>query len=98
MGKKLLHTWHLRPLTDIGAIAARHDAIDMLVFPGNQSPVEHMRRAMKQVGNVGGICMKIRKNRGTWRDWRKIMDVRSLILNIRYWGWLMSRRYWLLWK
>jgi len=32
---------------------------------------------MKQVGNVGGICMKIRKNRGTWRDWRKIMDVRS---------------------
>jgi DNA mismatch repair ATPase MutS len=77
MGKKLLHTWHLRPLTDIGAIAARHDAIDMLVFPGNQFPVEQMRRAMKQVGNVGGICMKIRKNRGTWRDWRKIMDVRS---------------------
>ena len=47
----------------------------MLVFPGNQFPVEHMKRAMKQVGNVGGICMKIRKNRGTWRDWRKIMDV-----------------------
>jgi hypothetical protein len=39
-----------------------------------------MRRAMKQVGNVGGICMKIRKNRGTWRDWRKIMDVRFLLI------------------
>lgn len=77
MGKKLLHTWHLRPLTDIGAIAARHDAIDMLVFPANQFPVDYMRRAMKQIGNVGGICMKIRKNRGTWRDWRRIMDVRS---------------------
>jgi DNA mismatch repair protein MSH5 len=98
MGKKLLHTWHLRPLTGIGAIAARHDAIDMLVFPGNQFPVEHMRRAMKQVGNVGGICMKIRKNRGTWRDWRKIMDVGSSHFLYMIVGELMSRRYLLRWK
>jgi DNA mismatch repair protein MSH5 len=98
MGKKLLHTWHLRPLTDIGAIAARHDAIDMLVFPGHQFPVEHMRRAMKQVGNVGGICMKIRKNRGTWRDWKRIMDVRYYSLIFTIVGWLINRRYWLRWK
>jgi DNA mismatch repair ATPase MutS len=75
-GKKLLHTWHLRPLTDLGQIAARHDAIDMLLFPANQFPVESMRRAMKQVGNVSHLCMKIRKNRASWRDWKKLMDVR----------------------
>lgn len=40
---------------------------------------------MKQVGNVGGICMKIRKNRGTWRDWRKIMDA-SLNFSFRLEG------------
>jgi hypothetical protein len=50
----------------------------MLVFPANQFPVEHMRRAMKQIGNVGGLCMKIRKNRGTWRDWKRIMEVRGV--------------------
>jgi hypothetical protein len=57
-----------------------------------------MRRAMKQVGNVGGICMKIRKNRGTWRDWRKIMDVGSSHCLYMIVGELMSRRYWLLWR
>jgi hypothetical protein len=50
----------------------------MLVYPGNQFPVDLIKRAMKQVGNVSGLCMKIRKNRGTWRDWKRIMDVSHL--------------------
>lgn len=79
LGKKLMHTWHLRPLTNIDEISARHDSIDMLNYPDNQYSVDSVRRALKQVANVGFLLAKIRRSNVTWRDWAKLLDVSVLV-------------------
>lgn len=75
LGKKLLLAWFLRPLTNIREISYRHESIDRLNYPANQYAVEAIKRSMKGIGNLGHHCAKIRKSRGTWRDWQKVVEV-----------------------
>lgn len=75
LGKKLLHTWHLRPLMDIAEISARHDAVEMLNYPANIYAIEPIKRSMKKIVNVSHLCNKIKRSQATWRDWQSLVEV-----------------------
>jgi len=75
LGRKLLHTWHLRPLLDIGEIEQRHNAVELFSNPNHQHIAAHMRRAMKGVGNVKVFCNAILRGRSKPRDWKGLLHV-----------------------
>ncbi len=75
LGRKLLHTWHLRPLLNIQQIEQRHDAVDMLTYPDQQHDAERMRKTMKSVGNVITFSRSILRGKGKLSDWRRLLEV-----------------------
>ena len=79
LGRKLLHTWHLRPLLDIRQIEERHDAVELFSNPNHQDDSDLMRRAMKSVGNATKHCTQILRGRGKPSDWRALVDVSELV-------------------
>ncbi|WWD22617.1 hypothetical protein CI109_107110 [Kwoniella shandongensis] len=74
LGRKLLHSWHLRPLVDIDEITARHDAVELLAASENSHIVDSIRRSMKMIRNVPARCTKIRNGNGGYQEWKCLVD------------------------
>jgi len=75
MGRKLLQTWHLRPLLDIREIEARHDAVEMFSQTDNRFRAQQLRDSMKGIRNVAQACTRIRRGSGGPKDWRDLIEV-----------------------
>jgi DNA mismatch repair protein MutS len=56
MGARLLRHWLVMPLTDIKAIAERHDAVEL--FLKNRKLLEECRKELEQVGDLNRIASK----------------------------------------
>jgi DNA mismatch repair protein MSH5 len=77
LGKKLFHTWLLRPLTNIDRINARLDAVQLLSSHEYTGPRQNIKRDMKNIKNIGGFCLKIKSGRASWKDWLGLVEVSS---------------------
>ncbi len=65
-GARLLAEWLAGPLTEQGAIAARHDAVELLVADGALR--EDLRRALEKVPDVARALARLSLDRGGPRD------------------------------
>lgn len=75
LGKKLFHTWLLRPLVDIGRINARLDAVGVLAAAENTAARKGVKRELKHVNNALTFCQKIKSGRASWTDWEGLVKV-----------------------
>ncbi|OXC87107.1 DNA mismatch repair protein MSH5 [Cryptococcus neoformans] len=83
LGKKLLHTWHLRPLLDLSEISARHDAVQFFSSTENAPFTTSLRKIMKGVRNVPAHCTKLQTGRGGYVEWKCLVDALTAALEIR---------------
>ncbi|GFZ44458.1 LOW QUALITY PROTEIN: hypothetical protein JCM24511_02180 [Saitozyma sp. JCM 24511] len=83
LGRKLLHTWHLRPLLDLVAINERHNAVAAFSSTDHQFQAKLMRGTMKKVGNIARVCTSLRRGRAQLRDWRALVDALSAANELR---------------
>ncbi len=72
MGARLLRQWILAPLTDVAAIAARHDAVESLVNEGTARAA--LREALDGVRDVERLAGKAAAQRATPRELRALGD------------------------
>lgn len=79
LGKKLLHTWHLRPLLDLCEISARHDAVQFFSSTENAPFTTSLRKIMKGVRNVPAHCTKLQTGRGGYVEWKCLVDVSDVM-------------------
>lgn len=79
LGKKLLHTWHLRPLLDLSEISARHDAVEFFSSAENAPIMTSLRKTMKGVRNVPAHCTKLQTGRGSYVEWKCLVDVSDVV-------------------
>lgn len=75
LGKKLLHTWHLRPLLGLAEICTRHDAVEFFSSAENAHFMTSLRKTMKGVRNVPAHCTKLQTGRGSYAEWKCLVDV-----------------------
>ncbi|KIR53753.1 DNA mismatch repair protein MSH5 [Cryptococcus gattii Ru294] len=83
LGKKLLHTWHLRPLLDLAEISTRHNAVEFFSSAENAHFMASLRKAMKGVRNVPAHCTKLQTGRGSYAEWKCLVDALTAALEIR---------------
>jgi DNA mismatch repair protein MutS len=72
MGARLLRQWILAPLTQVSAIAARHDAVESLVNEGTARAA--LREALDGVRDVERLAGKAAAQRATPRELRALGD------------------------
>ncbi len=72
MGARLLRQWILAPLTQVSAIAARHDAVESLVHEGTARAA--LRDALDGVRDVERLAGKAAAQRATPRELRALGD------------------------
>jgi len=68
MGGRLLREWLLRPLNNLEQIAARHDAVDLMVK--NQSYLRSLRDVLGDIKDVERLISRIGSTSGNPRDVR----------------------------
>ena len=66
MGRRLLKTWILRPLADIDAISARHDAVSALTRSSRR--LDALREALKGLRDMERLATQLAYNRSNGRD------------------------------
>ncbi len=66
MGRRLLKTWVLRPLADIDAISARHDAVSALTRSSRR--LDALREALKGLRDMERLATQLAYNRSNGRD------------------------------
>jgi DNA mismatch repair protein MutS len=66
MGRRLLKTWILRPLADIDAISARHDAVAALTRSSRR--LDSLREALKGLRDMERLATQLAYNRSNGRD------------------------------
>ena len=66
MGRRLLKTWILRPLADIDAISARHDAVAALTRSSRR--LDALREALKGLRDMERLATQLAYNRSSGRD------------------------------
>lgn len=72
MGGRLLRRWLAQPLTDLGAIAARHDAVEAFVEHG---PVrEALRRRLATLADLERLTGRLAHDAGSPRDLAGLRD------------------------
>lgn len=76
LGKKLFHTWLLRPLINRERINARLDAVQVLSSGDNVAARKLVRKELSGFRNMLTIINRIKKSQGTWRDWQALVVVR----------------------
>jgi DNA mismatch repair protein MSH5 len=74
-GKRLFHTWHLRPLLSLQEIADRHDAVECLAAPDNSHSAKIIKKHMGEVKNVCRVMRLLRKGDGKVKDWNTLTKV-----------------------
>ena len=66
MGGRMLRQWLVRPLRDVGRIAARLDAVEL--FTQDARLRRHVREELRHVGDLERLCGKVCTSRATARD------------------------------
>lgn len=74
-GKRLFHTWHLRPLLSLQEIADRHNAVECLAAPDNSHSAKIIKKHMGEVKNVCRVMRLLRKGDGKVKDWNTLTKV-----------------------
>lgn len=77
LGKKLFHTWLLRPLINRQSINARLDAVQALSRGDNLEGRKQLRKELKGFKNMLTFCTKIKAGKGRWGDWQALVTVRE---------------------
>ncbi|WWC57496.1 uncharacterized protein I303_100028 [Kwoniella dejecticola CBS 10117] len=93
LGKKMLHTWLLRPLASLKQIQARHEAVALFSARINNLTAEILCRIMKRIRNLPNLFWKLRHGTARYQDWKAIresfdaiVEVRTTVLGV---GWTM---------
>ena len=60
-GRTRLREWMLKPLTDVAAIAARQDGIELFMLPEMRTTSATLSTLMERIGSVDGILLRIQK-------------------------------------
>ncbi|EIW73074.1 hypothetical protein TREMEDRAFT_26100, partial [Tremella mesenterica DSM 1558] len=76
LGKKLLHTWFLRPLVDMDEIVVRHDAVAYFRTPAGYDLSKEIKKFMRRIKNVPKLCTDIARSSGraNFHVWRGIAE------------------------
>ena len=72
MGRRLLKTWILRPLYDLEAIHARHDAVGTLSRSARR--LEALREALRGLRDMERLATQLAYNRSNGRDLMAVAD------------------------
>lgn len=75
LGRKLFHTWLLRPLINLDRINERLDAVQLLSSRDYVQPRKSIKRELKNIKNVVVFCQKIKSGRASWKDWQGLVEV-----------------------
>ncbi|WWC90295.1 uncharacterized protein L201_005228 [Kwoniella dendrophila CBS 6074] len=91
LGKKLFHTWHLRPLANLKQIEARHEAVALFSANHMNFTVDMVIKNMKRIKNLPAIFFKLRSGTAKFNEWRSlhdsfeaIMDVKSTVISMAW--------------
>ncbi|RXK37395.1 hypothetical protein M231_05382 [Tremella mesenterica] len=76
LGKKLLHTWFLRPLVDMDEIVVRHDAVAYFCTPAGYDLSKEIKKFMRRIKNVPKLCTDVARSSGraSFHVWRGIAE------------------------
>lgn len=72
MGRRLLKTWILRPLADLEAIAARHDAVASLSRSARR--LDGLRESLRGLRDMERLATQLAYNRSNGRDLLAVAD------------------------
>ncbi|BEJ14519.1 hypothetical protein CspHIS471_0402860 [Cutaneotrichosporon sp. HIS471] len=91
LGKKLFHTWLLRPLLNIERINERLDAVETLARGDNAALRKELGKELKEFTNMLNFCSQIKAGKGKWKDWQQLVisltaarDIKDTLLKMRY--------------
>ncbi|OCF34563.1 hypothetical protein I316_03604 [Kwoniella heveanensis BCC8398] len=83
LGRKLMHTWHLRPLLNLSDITARHDAVSLFSSP-DVIPITHdLRKELKKIKNLDTIFTKLRDGSGKYSEWAGLRNSLTALETIK---------------
>ncbi|WWC97660.1 hypothetical protein V866_004544 [Kwoniella sp. B9012] len=83
LGKKLFHTWHLRPLASLSQIEARHEAISVFTANHNSPNTDTLIRLLRKIKNIPYILHKMRNGTAKFMDWRHLIESFEAIVEVR---------------
>lgn len=75
LGRKLLHTWLLRPLISIPRIKERHDAVEAFSATEHAQLRKLVKKELKGVKNPVKFLHMIKSGRASYRHWKDLVDV-----------------------
>lgn len=75
LGRKLLHTWLLRPLINIPRIKERHDAVEAFCATEQSQLRKLVNKELKGVKNPVKFLHMIKSGRASYRHWKDLVDV-----------------------
>ncbi|WVQ94393.1 hypothetical protein IAU59_001472 [Kwoniella sp. CBS 9459] len=84
LGKKLMHTWHLRPLLNLSDIAARHDAVALFSSPDVIPVTFEIRQELQKIKNLASIFTKVRDGSGKYNEWAGLRQSLNALSNIKH--------------
>ncbi|WWD06427.1 hypothetical protein V865_004517 [Kwoniella europaea PYCC6329] len=83
LGKKLFHTWHLRPLANKSQIEARHEAISVFTANHNSPITDTLIKLLRKIKNIPYILHKMRNGTAKFMDWRHLIESFEAIVEVR---------------
>ncbi|KAH9251525.1 hypothetical protein BASA81_010556 [Batrachochytrium salamandrivorans] len=69
LGAKTLRRWVVRPLTHLGEIQLRHDAVEFLLHRIGQESMAKMAKMLSQVGDLPRSLLRLKTCTANARDW-----------------------------
>jgi DNA mismatch repair protein MSH5 len=67
-GRSLLREWMQKPLTDVSAISARQDGIELFILPEMHTTAVTISTLMERIASVDGIILRIQKCTNQFQD------------------------------
>lgn len=79
LGKKLFHTWLLRPLINIEHINRRLDAVEVLSAKECAKPRTDIIKELRRIKDLNWVCRRIKSGKAGWKDWQSLVEVSYFI-------------------
>ncbi|WOO84537.1 DNA mismatch repair protein MSH5 [Vanrija pseudolonga] len=74
LGKKLFHTWLLRPLINIEQINRRLDAVEVLSSKECTKPRADIIKELRRIKDLNWVCRRIKSGKAGWKDWQSLVE------------------------
>ncbi|BEJ07144.1 hypothetical protein CcaverHIS641_0404130 [Cutaneotrichosporon cavernicola] len=91
LGKKLFHTWLLRPLLSVERINERLDAVETLARGDNAALRKELGKELKGFTNMLNFCSQTKAGKSKWKDWQQLVisltaarNIKDTLLKMRY--------------